>query len=109
MSAQLAKIKEVYLYVALTEDAQACYEVKKFLLDNGIPFIQLSYMDDGQAAEALQPLETWTWGPQEEKRSFPRYPVVSWRCHFDDFSSYLESATSLSELSSKLLPYRSLV
>lgn len=109
MSAQLARIKEICLYVALTEDAQAIYEAKKCLIDNGVPFTLLAYMDDKQIPEVLPPLNTWTWGPASEKRTFTRFPVITWRCHLDDFSSYLESATSAAELSSKLLPHKALI
>lgn len=109
MSAQLARIKDVRLYVALTAEVQACYEAKKFLADNGIPFILMSYMDDAQLPDVLPPLCTWSWGPQNEKRTFDKFPVITWWCHYDDFSSHLESATSVAELSSKLLPSKALI
>lgn len=101
---KLVRIKELYLYVGLTFSAQKCYELKKYLTDNKIPFTQLNYMDEAAHPSVYESLNTWNWGPNGEKRTFNDFPILTWMNCFDDFTLQAESATSIFEVQSKLLP-----
>lgn len=105
----LARIKNVTLYVGLTADVQACWELKKLLVENQIPHTILAYFDDAVHADVFESLNSWTWGKDAEKRTFTRFPVVTWENCYDDFTIQLECALSASEAKSKLLPHASLI
>lgn len=105
----VAKIKAVHLYVGLTEDAQKCYEMKKYLEDNGIPFVLLPYFDKPDIEEVFKGLNTWAWGENLETKTFTRFPLVHWTTFYDDFDSILECAQSVEELAtSSLVKYKQL-
>jgi len=67
------KIDDVDLYVGLTAEAQACWNLKKFLLDNNIKFRVLSYNDDSQHSILFQGLSTWWDGV-----TFDKFPVLTY-------------------------------
>lgn len=107
--ATLARIKEVSFYVGLTADAAACYEMKAYLEANGIPYKLLAYMDDSQHEPNFRALSTWAWGPQGESREFARFPVLTWEEFDEDFNLVLESAVTVEEVRTKLLPHKALI
>lgn len=106
----LAKIKDVTLYVGLTENGAECFNVKKILSDNNIPFKLLGYNDTTQHPSVFNALNTWTWGPDNVKKTFTDFPIVHWtECH-DDFVIYNSCAISAAELNlSTLLQNKELV
>ncbi len=105
----LVRIKDVSFYVGLTEDVQACWEMKKFLVDNGIDFKLLAYMDDSVHETNLRGMSTWTWGPEGRSQEFTRFPILTWMVFDDDFNSYIENALTVDEVREKLLPLKSLI
>ena len=70
------KIDDVDLYVAVTEDAQACWEMKKFLTDNKIKFRLMMYADDSQHANLFSALSTWWPGETFDKFPFVVYTEI---------------------------------
>jgi len=106
----LAKIKDVVLYVGLTENGAECFNAKKILTDNNIPFKLLAYYDVDQHPSVFNALNTWRWGSEGESKTFKDFPIVHWtECH-DDFSVYNSCATSVAELNiSTLLTNKELV
>lgn len=64
------KIVDCYLYTGLTEDAQACYDFKKFLVDNNVQFTLLHYNDDTQHQNVFDALNTW-W----DNANFTKFPI----------------------------------
>ncbi len=105
----LARIKDVSFYVGLTEDAQACWDMRKFLVDNGIDFKLLAYMDESAHEPNFQAMSTWTWGPEGRTQEFTRFPILTWQVFDEDFNSYLDNATTIDEIREKLLPIKSLI
>lgn len=69
----ITKIDDIDLYVGLTADAQACWEMKKFLTDNNIKFRTLMYTDDAQHAALFEALTTW-W----QDKTINKFPVVTY-------------------------------
>lgn len=67
----ITKIDDINLYVGLTADAQKCWDMKKFLLDNNIKFTTLMYTDDAQHAELFAAISTWWPG-----ETFDRFPIL---------------------------------
>ena len=106
----LAKIKDVVLYVGLTENGAECFNAKKILADNNIPFKLLAYYDNAQHPSVFNALNTWRWGAEKEAKTFNDFPIVHWtECH-DDFSVYNCCVTSVAELNiSTLLTNKELV
>jgi hypothetical protein len=107
--AKLARIKDVSLYVGLTEDALACFEMKAFLEANAIPYTLLAYMDDSQHEPNFQALSSWVWGPDGEKRAFTKFPILTWREFDEDFNEVQECALAPDEARTKLLPHVALI
>lgn len=106
----LVKIKDVYLYVGLTENGAECFNAKKLLADNNINHKVLSYNDITQHAGVFAALNTWRWGPGKETKTFTDFPIVHWTECYDDFSTELFSVTSVAELNtSKVITEKSLV
>ena len=69
----ITKIDDVDLYVGLTADAQACWEMKKFLLDNNIKFRTMMYADDSQHKSLFDSISTWWPG-----ETFNKFPIVTY-------------------------------
>jgi hypothetical protein len=65
----LTKIVDCCLYVGLTQDAQACYEFKKWLEDNNVEYQLLMYSYDNQHSEVFTALSSW-W-PDTQISAFP--------------------------------------
>lgn len=99
----LVKIKNVYLYVGLTENGAECFNAKKLLADNNIPYTLLAYNHDAQHASVFAALNTWSWGPNKETKEFTDFPIVHWTECYDDFSTELFCATSVAELNNSTL------
>jgi hypothetical protein len=106
----IAKIKNVALYVGLTENGAECFNAKKILADNNISFKLLSYNETSQHASVFSALNTWRWGPDAELKTFTDFPIVHWTEHHDDFTVFNSCATSVAELNiSTLLANKELV
>ena len=106
----LAKIKDVTLYVGLTENGAECFNAKKLLADNNIPHKLLAYNDTNQHASVFNALNTWRWGENATTKTFNDFPIVHWTEHFDDFSSVRHCVTSVAELNnSSLIANKTLV
>ena len=106
----LAKIKDVVLYVGLTENGAECFNAKKVLVDNNIPFKLLSYFETAQHPSVFNALNTWRWGANNEAKIFNDFPIVHWTEVYDDFSLVNSCVTSVAELNiSTLLKNKELV
>lgn len=106
----LVKIKDVYLYVGLTENGAECFNAKKVLADNNIEHKVLSYNDVEQHESVFNALNTWRWGPDNEQKTFTDFPIVHWMECYDDFTTKIFCVTSVAELnSSSLLTNKELV
>lgn len=106
----LVKIKDVYLYVGLTENGAECFNAKKVLADNNIEHKVLSYNDVEQHQSVFDALNTWRWGPDDEKKTFTDFPIVHWMECYDDFTTKVFCVTSVAELNtSSLLTNKELV
>lgn len=106
---KLARIKDVSFYVGLTEAAQSCWEMKKFLGDSGIDYQLLAYMDDSVHEHNFKALSAWSWGPEGETREFTSFPVLTWKEFNEDFNEVLQYATTVEEVRAKLLPNKALI
>lgn len=106
----LVKIKDVCLYVGLTENGAECFNAKKVLADNNINHKLLAYNDTTQHAAVFGALNTWRWGADKEQKTFTDFPVVHWVECYDDFTTEMHCATSVAELNtSKLIAEKELV
>lgn len=109
MAAKLVRIKQVALYVALSEHAQLCYEMKKAVDDMGLPYVLMAYNDDSAHKGLLAALSSWSWGPKGEKHVFTGFPLLTWLCCYEDFETHPACALSIAEVRAKLLPLRDLI
>lgn len=75
----ITKIDDIDLYVGLTADVQACWDIKKFLVDNNIKFRTLMYADDSQHEDLFKSISTW-W----EGKTFDRFPILTYTEVLDD-------------------------
>ncbi len=66
----ITKLDDIHLYTGLTEHAQQCWDMKKYLQDNGVKFQNLHYADDAQHPSVFKPLSTW-WPNIVEFNAFP--------------------------------------
>ena len=106
----LAKIKDVTLYVGLTENGAECFNAKKLLADNNIPHKVLAYNDINQHASVFNALNTWRWGEDQTTKTFTDFPIVHWTEHHSDFSVVRHCVTSVAALNnSSLIANKSLV
>jgi hypothetical protein len=99
----LKKIKEVTLYVGLTENGAACFQAKKLLADNNIPHKLLAYNDISQHPSVFNALSTWRWGEDLETQTFTDFPIVHWKEVDDNAESVLRCVTSVAELNNSSL------
>lgn len=80
------QIREVRLYVGLTEDAAECYQAKKFLEKAGIPVELMLYIDETAIKETLDAMSGWKWGEKSDQDlSITRLPVLTWRVLYSEF------------------------
>lgn len=106
----LAKIKDVCLYIGLTENGAECFNMKKILADNNINFKLLAYYDEAQQKSVFDALGTWGWGTDRETKKFEDFPIVHWTECYDDFSTAIYCVTSVDELNlSALIANKKLV
>ena len=75
----ITKIDDVDLYVGLTADVQACWDMKKFLTDNNIKFRTLMYADDSQHEQLFASISTWWF-----EETFDRFPILTYTEVLDD-------------------------
>jgi hypothetical protein len=99
----LVKIKDVYLYVGLSPNGAECYNAKKVLDDNNIPFVLLGYNDTTQHSSVFEALNTWGWGPEKQTKTFTDFPLIHWTECYDDFTTEMFCATSVAELNNSSL------
>lgn len=100
--ANLAKIKDVYLYVAISEHAQECYEARQLLDQNNIPYTLLAYFEPTQFPDVCAALSTWWWTGGVQ-RTIDRFPIVHWKNCYDDYETDLGVAVGLTELQNSVL------
>lgn len=100
--ANLAKIKEVHLYVALSEHAQECYDVRQYLDQNGIPYTLLAYFEPTQYPDICAALSSWVW-TGEQQRTISQFPIVTWKNCYDDYETDLGVSVGLAELQASVL------
>lgn len=100
--ANLAKIKEIHLYVALSENAQECYEARQLLDQNGIPYTLLAYFEPDQYPNIFTALSTWWWTGGTQ-RTIDKFPIVTWKNCYDDYETDLGVAVGLTELQNSVL------
>lgn len=106
----LVKIKDVYLYIGLTENGAECFNAKKVLADNNINHKVLSYNDIAQHEGVFNALNTWRWGPDSEQKTFTDFPIIHWTECYDDFTTQLHCVASVAELNlSKVVTQKELV
>lgn len=55
----LTKIDDIYFYNGITDTAQKTWEMKKYLIDNNIAFINMQYGDDSQFEDVFSSLSSW--------------------------------------------------
>ena len=72
----VTKIDDIDLYVGLTETAQECWSIKKFLTDNNIKFRTLMYADDAQHEDLFAGVSTWWEGVTFDKFPFVTYTEI---------------------------------
>lgn len=77
----LIKIVDCALHGGLTQDANACYEFKKWLQDNNIEYTMLFYVDDGQHQQVFNALNSW-W----QDANFNSFPIFVYTEMHDDLS-----------------------
>lgn len=94
--ANLAKIKDICVYSAMTEHALECYEVKQLLIKNGVVFKDLYFGDINQHQETFNALSTWYW-KGNVKLTFKRFPIIHWENCYDDYSHDMEAANCLED------------
>lgn len=103
--ANIARIRDVYLYSAFNDDVVECLAAKKLLEENNIPFTFLNYNENHE--DALVPLKTWWFSPdpsiEAQNRTDAKYPLVHWRNIFDDDSQCLNVAVGLTEIQNSQL------
>jgi len=80
----LTRIDDIQLYMGMTADAAECYEVKKYLQDNGIKFETYMYADDSQHAQLFSSLGTWNM--QGAPTVISKFPFVIYTEVHDDLS-----------------------
>lgn len=106
----LAKIKDVTLYVGLTENGAECFNAKKILADNNISFRLLAYYDTSQHKSVFDALNTWRWGTDNVNKTFTDFPIIHWTECYDDFTVINNCVTTVAELNiSTLLKNKSLI
>lgn len=104
--ANLVRIRDVYIYTALNENAADCVEAVNLLKLNNIPFQNIFYGDTDSANAALEPLKTWNWsadGSSYSTKESLSYPLVHWKNVFDDDTSCVNCAVGLTELQNSQL------
>lgn len=99
----LVKIKDVCLYVGLTANGTECSNATKLLVDNGIEHKLLAYNDINQHSAVFSALNTWSWGPDQEIKTFTDFPIVHWTECYSDFTTQNFCVTSVAELNNSSL------
>jgi hypothetical protein len=110
--AKIVKIKEVYLYIGLTDSIADSYAAKKLLDEKGIKYGLLSYNDPSQHKSVFDSLNTWTWGDIKlnAQREFKDFPILHWKAFYDDYEQQVHNAVGLEEIKkSDLLKYAKLI
>jgi len=96
--ANLVKIKDVHLYVGLTENGHECYQAKKLLDAAGVKFNILNYTEEERHPEVFKSLSTWSWGHEQQKREISQFPLVHWLECYDDFNQVIHVAHGIDEI-----------
>lgn len=102
--ANILKIRNVYLYTAMCDNAQDCWEALKLLKENNIPFVQLNYQDDSNFFTengTMTNLSTWKFssdGITSFKKSFTKFPILHWDVLTEDYEKYKNCAEGLDEI-----------
>ena len=76
----ITKIDDIHFYAAVTKDAQACWDMKNYLITNNIKFTNMLY-DDTQLDGVLASLSTWWPGA-----NFTGFPILVYTEVHDDLS-----------------------
>jgi len=81
----LTKIVDCYLYCGFTEDAQACFDFKKWLEDNNVDFQLLFYADNSQHKGVFDALNSW-WPDLESENKLSKFPIFVYTEIHDDLT-----------------------
>ena len=98
---KIVKVKEIYLYTGLTDQAADCVECIKLLKSSNIPFILLNYNDqEDQHKLNFESLSTWTFGEEGSsyKKEFYQYPILIYDVCYDDWSIVKHADHGLNEI-----------
>jgi hypothetical protein len=104
----LIKIKNVCLYVGITDNTDDCITCKNILKDNNIPHtVQMCFDEKNQELSLMQ---SRVFGPNFTQHEIKDFPFVIWTEFYDDYERFMEIALTLEELSnSNLVKYKNLV
>jgi len=77
----IVRIDDIHFYTAITESAQQCWAMKKWLKGNNVEFVSMHYTDDAQAAGVITALNTW-W----DNANITDFPILTYTEIHDDLS-----------------------
>ena len=104
----LIKIKNVCLYVGITDNTDECITCHNILKDNNIPHaIQMCFDEKNQELNFIQ---YRVFGPDFTQHEIKDFPFVIWTEFYDDYERFMEIALTVEQFKqSNVLKFKSLV
>jgi len=106
----LIKIKNVCLYVGMTDNVNDCLAFRDTLKDSNVAYRTsiIFYPVDQEAT--FNEVSNLVYGPDYVQHEITSFPFVIWTEFYDDYERWFEYSGSLEDLkNSNLIKYKSLV
>lgn len=97
--AKLVKIKDVHLYLGLTDTIADSYEAFKLLKASGVKFNLLNFNDqEAHHENNYAAISTWVLGRDNHQKTIKDYPILTWDECWDDWTTTRRVAHGLQEV-----------
>jgi hypothetical protein len=106
----LIKIKDVCLYVGMTDNVNDCLAFRNILKDSNVSHRTSIILLPADIEATFNTVSNDLYGPDYMQHTITSFPFVIWTECYDDYERWLEYSGSLAELpNSNLIKYKNLV
>ena len=106
----LLKIKDVCLYVGMTDNVNDCLAFRNILKDSNVPYKTSIIVFPADQEATFNAVSNFVYGPDYVQHEITSFPFVIWTEFYDDYERFMEIALTVEQFKqSNVLKFKSLV